>query len=381
MTFILVAALLSVIVLGLILLPLLRDETDQSANENPDAAIYRSQLQELKRDVADGTIGADEAKTAEAEISRRLLAVSGTEGGADSKEAAMSKTTRLTVAALIALVIPLTATVVYMNEGVPFYESQPHMGDQSEADRWMAYGQVQAQQQKFGEAAASFAEAVRLSEPRAELYEMYGEALFLSGNGQMSQDAFGALQKAVELDPKRERARYILAEWLYMNGRPEDGVRIMIDLLEETQNPEFRLHLDTRIQDAIAQLREAAEKGEDISGGSAVTRPEPVKPAQQQSNGLTGMSQEQRTQIEGMVAGLAARLEEAPNDIEGWLRLIRSYSVMGDEEQARAAVDKATFVFLTDPLALQRILSLVEELKIVAGPKLPEDAKTLQDQD
>lgn len=36
----------------------------------------------------------------------------------------------------------------------------------------------------------------------------------------------------------------------------------------------------------------------------------------------------QRQQIENMVAGLAARLKAAPDDLQGWLRLARSYIVM-----------------------------------------------------
>lgn len=244
----------------------------------------------------------------------------------------------------------------------------------------MAYGQVQAQQQNFGGAASAFAEAIRLSEPRAELYEMYGESLFLTGNGQASEDVFFALRKAIELDPTRERARYILAEWLYMNGRPEDGLRMMVDLLEETKDPDFRLHLDQRIQDAIAQLTKAIEEGEDVPENSSQPSP-PAPTAAQQSDGLAGLTPEQRAQVEGMVASLAARLDEEPNDLEGWLRLIRSYSVMGDNKSAKAAVDKATFTFLTNPQALQQILVLVEELQIVSGPQLPEAAKQLQGQD
>lgn len=43
----------------------------------------------------------------------------------------------------------------------------------------------------------------------------------------------------------------------------------------------------------------------------------------------------QQQQIENMVAGLAARLKAAPDDLQGWLRLARSYMVM---ERSPAAV-------------------------------------------
>ena len=41
--------------------------------------------------------------------------------------------------------------------------------------------------------------------------------------------------------------------------------------------------------------------------------------------------------IEGMVAGLAARLEENPDDPDGWAMLIRSYLTLGDEKKAAEA--------------------------------------------
>jgi cytochrome c-type biogenesis protein CcmH len=41
--------------------------------------------------------------------------------------------------------------------------------------------------------------------------------------------------------------------------------------------------------------------------------------------------------IRDMVAGLAARLEEQPGDLEGWRRLGRSYQVLGEPQKAADA--------------------------------------------
>ncbi|MFD0388183.1 tetratricopeptide repeat protein [Tistrella bauzanensis] len=46
----------------------------------------------------------------------------------------------------------------------------------------------------------------------------------------------------------------------------------------------------------------------------------------------------QAEMIRGMVEGLAARLSDAPEDPEGWLRLARSYAVLGDPAASRAAL-------------------------------------------
>lgn len=59
-----------------------------------------------------------------------------------------------------------------------------------------------------------------------------------------------------------------------------------------------------------------------------------------------GMSKEDRSaMIEGMVARLAERLKSSPQDVEGWKRLIRSYTVLGDAGKAATALRDATAAF------------------------------------
>ena len=52
-----------------------------------------------------------------------------------------------------------------------------------------------------------------------------------------------------------------------------------------------------------------------------------------------------------MVAQLANRLEANPDDLNGWLMLIRAYSVLGDKEKAGAAIAKARAFFVNDAQA------------------------------
>ena len=70
------------------------------------------------------------------------------------------------------------------------------------------------------------------------------------------------------------------------------------------------------------------------------------------------MTQSERDDmIAGMVAGLAARLDESPDDPEGWIMLIRSYATLGEHEKARAAFEKSTGIFAGRSDALQAIRS------------------------
>ena len=45
--------------------------------------------------------------------------------------------------------------------------------------------------------------------------------------------------------------------------------------------------------------------------------------------------------IRGMVERLAGRLKQNGDDVEGWLRLIRAYMVMGDRDKAASSVNDA----------------------------------------
>ncbi len=77
------------------------------------------------------------------------------------------------------------------------------------------------------------------------------------------------------------------------------------------------------------------------------------------------MSPEDRTRmISGMVEGLAARLEENPDDLQGWTMLGRSYAVMGDYERSAAAYDRAIALSPEDPdLHMNRVQALMAALE------------------
>ena len=49
--------------------------------------------------------------------------------------------------------------------------------------------------------------------------------------------------------------------------------------------------------------------------------------------------------IETMVGNLDRRLRENPQDIEGWIRLVRSYGVLGQPQQAEEALARGLVVF------------------------------------
>jgi cytochrome c-type biogenesis protein CcmH len=66
--------------------------------------------------------------------------------------------------------------------------------------------------------------------------------------------------------------------------------------------------------------------------------------------------------IRGMVEGLASRLAQNGQDLEGWLRLVRSYTVLHEPGKARSALIDAKRSLAGDPSAIARIEALAREL-------------------
>ena len=66
--------------------------------------------------------------------------------------------------------------------------------------------------------------------------------------------------------------------------------------------------------------------------------------------------------VQGMVARLAERLKTEGSDVEGWLRLLRSYMVLGDREKALAAAADARRALASEPDKLRRVNELIKGL-------------------
>ena len=68
-----------------------------------------------------------------------------------------------------------------------------------------------------------------------------------------------------------------------------------------------------------------------------------------------------REMIQSMVARLAERLKTETQDVEGWLRLMRAYTVLDERDKAREASEAARRA-LGDESARARIDALARDL-------------------
>ncbi len=101
-----------------------------------------------------------------------------------------------------------------------------------------------------------------------------------------------------------------------------------------------------------------------LAGGNA-SAPQPENAAPPQA-GPIPLEGEQGKMIRGMVERLAERLKNNKSDLEGWLRLIRSYAVLKETDKAQDAAATARQQFASDAKALEQIDALAQGLGLAS---------------
>jgi cytochrome c-type biogenesis protein CcmH len=129
-------------------------------------------------------------------------------------------------------------------------------------------------------------------------------------------------------------------------------------------NPEALKQLDQGLQgletEAAATAGSGSRAATPAPPAAAVAPPGPdagqVAAAAQMAPG------ERNNMIEGMVARLAQRMAENGSDVDGWLRLIKAYTVLGERDKALTAAASARTALAGNSDNLRRIGELTKEL-------------------
>ena len=363
------AAVVTAAVLALLVLPLLRRGAPAPDRLDYDRAIWRDQLAEIERDVARGVLAGDQAEAARLEIKRRILATSSGPGDSGSVARAGSP---LLALGLIALV-PALAVGLYATLGRPGVEDQPLAARMTaprpgptaageapqmsleeaaerlrarlderpaELDGWVLLGRSYMTLNRPADAAAAFARALELAGDRPDLAASYGEALVAARGGRMDADARAAFAQALAGDARDARARYYLGLARAQDGDVAGALQDWVDLVAIAPAEAPWLPM---VREQIASA--AADAGIDpatLAPSAAVADLMPAAPfpglSREDVEGARQMSPAEReAMVRSMVEGLASRLEEQPDDIEGWRRLARAWAVLGEPAKAAEA--------------------------------------------
>lgn len=362
-------ALMTAAAVWAVLWPLARRGSDLRGGS--DVAVYRDQLAEIERDRAAGLIAENEAAGAQVEVSRRLIAAADAQAPAPAD--AVSATWRRRAVAVAALILlPLGAAALYVALGSPSLPDQPlaarlagargnpsidtliaqvedHLTRHPEDGRgWEVIAPVYLRLGRFEEAVKARRNAVKLNGATAERESALGEALVFAANGVVTAEAKAAFERAIALDANGVQARYFLGL-----AAEQDGDRTQAAAT-------WRALIAAAPPDApwLDLLRSALARVEGRAGGSGAAGGPSVDAGDDQTVVQLGPEQ-RKAMIEGMVNRLSERLHRDGADVDGWLRLVRSYMVLGEPDKARAAVVDARRALAGDAVKLRRLDDLL----------------------
>ena len=364
MTLWFVFALMTAAAIFAVLLPLgLRGRSQSGGSE---ASVYKDQLAEIDRDLAAGLIVAGEAEAARAEIGRRLLAASDPASTAPLQ----SNNALRRAAAVIALVgLPAVALAVYLPLGSPRLpdfpltarsrapDAQPLDGLVAQVEQhleknptdgrgWSVLAPVLLRLGRYDDAVRAFRNSITYNGESAERRSDLGEALAAASGGVVTAEAKGEFERALALKADEVKASYFLGLAAEQDGRKADAAKIWHAMLDKAAPDAPWRPL---VQAALLRVASPAAPG----------------PSEETMAAAQNMKAADRdAMIRGMVDRLATRLKQNGDDVDGWLRLVRAYLVMGEREKAKSALTDARQAVANDAERLRQLNDGLKNLGI-----------------
>ncbi|MCA1359638.1 c-type cytochrome biogenesis protein CcmI [Bradyrhizobium sp. IC3069] len=339
MTLWFVFALMTVAAIFAVLLPLGR--TSRAQDQGSEVAVYKDQLAEIERDLAAGLILAPEAEAARVEVSRRLLAAAASEPATAPKSNLIWRR----AAAVLALAgLPLIAAGVYMPLGSPRLQDFPlaqrergggmaqslenlvvqveqHLEKNPTDGRgWNVLAPVLERLGRFDDAVRAYRNSLTYNGESAERRSDLGEAISAAAGGVVTAEAKAEFERAHALNADDPKANYFLGLAAEQDGRKDDAANIWRALLAKAPaDAPWR----ALVQSSLAR----------VGGGGTLPALSDETIAASKDMAET----DRNAMVRGMVDRLATRLKQNGDDVEGWLRLVRAYLVMGERDKAMGA--------------------------------------------
>ncbi|MFC6487988.1 c-type cytochrome biogenesis protein CcmI [Nitratireductor sp. GCM10026969] len=351
MLFWVLAALLTLAASLAVMYPFLRGRLKVASGAQHDLSVYRDQLAELEQEMRRGLISKEDATEARAEIGRRILRLE--QEDSPGSWTASGRTARVVATAAV-LVVPVLSWSLYALTGSPGMPASPLeqrlAGDPAQATveeliaraeaflasnpddvrGWETLAPIYARLGRYSDAVDAYRKTIELSGASAAREAALGEALVGQAGGIVTADAEAAFARALSLDGANPRARFFMAMARAQEGNAADARSmwnaLAADLPEESP---WRQAARRAVAGLSAGLREESPPGKE-------------GPTQEDLAAADQMSPQARQEmIEGMVSSLDARLREDPSDTDAWRRLLRSYVVLGRQEEAADALQRA----------------------------------------
>ncbi len=224
--FLIFAALLVAGAVLVVVPPLVRGRARATeSRDTVNVAVYRDQLRELDSDLRAGTLAADQAEKARAEIEARLL-----EDVGEERAAALAPARSRASAIAFGIAIPLCALVVYLGVGNP-RALDPQVGggadhgitqqqlqslaerlsarmkdNPEDAEGWVMLARSYAVLGRYPESAEAYARAAARIPANAQLLADYADALAMAQGRRLLGEPEKIVERALAADPNNIKA-------------------------------------------------------------------------------------------------------------------------------------------------------------------------------
>jgi len=253
-TFWIIAALFMLLALWFVLPPLLQKADDDNSVERRAAnvLIYQDQFKEMETDLKNGLVSEEQYQQDKDELERRLLEdVKVT----DPESPSLSTATRK-FAYGVATLIPIGVIAFYLvvgnpkalspslltaemaspatQQGGPMSSQQIAANvdklakkleqDPNDAEGWLMLARSYTSMERFSDAASAYARAIALNDGDANVWADYAEALALSNGQRLAGKPTEAVNRALQIDPKNQKALALAGSAAYEAGKYQQAV-------------------------------------------------------------------------------------------------------------------------------------------------------------
>jgi cytochrome c-type biogenesis protein CcmH len=310
LTFWLIAAGMTVLILVLVLRPLVtRAGPTASAEEEKRLAVYRQQFKELEQDHANAVLTDDQFQVARRELERRLLEEAGTvEGAAPGFGLPVNVKT---LAAGLAALLPLISVALYLKLGTPLAITHPgapslsvqegavgaggSMGgldalterlkkrlEENPADGrgWALLARAYAELGRYADAVPVFEKAVQLIPDDAQLLADYADVIGVTQGRRLSGKPEALIEQALKADPQNIKA-LLLAGTVAYNKKEFSRAAALWEKAQMNLPADAPPEARQELSDGIAEARQlAGEKAPPTATAKAGSPPGPAAAAQ-----------------------------------------------------------------------------------------------------
>jgi len=248
--------------------------------------IYQDQFKEMAADLNNGLISESQYQQDKEELERRLL----DDVNAPSATAPSSASITHKFAYAVGLAIPVGVIAMYLAVGnpkglspspaaaemaVPSAQQDGQMSSQqiaanveklakkleqnpNDAQGWLMLARSYTSMERFADAVSAFEHATALNANDASVWADYAEAAAMANGQQLAGKPTDAINKALQIDPKNQKALDLAGSAAYQAGDYKKAIDYWQRLLN--QLPAGSEELRT-ISDQIAKAKQAGDKG------------------------------------------------------------------------------------------------------------------------